>query len=228
MMLKVIDGHKAEHEAKKPPVSWYLDRYAGMAMRKMVAVDNGDTEQLPSAVLCAVRHFNYARLCGTSTGTLFHLAMYIEDFFGMLTPNQLLQTFPPAKTYDGAKWGNVDYYSTMVKFEDLLMDVPIRESGEDINELLWGYDNHDLMIFNVNLMCVVSELHKLKTGRDMLDDFMENQGKPPLNKYHLQTDSNGKQYMVDEQGRSFKIRKAKPRYLKVIEGKRGINHDHND
>lgn len=105
----------------------------------------------------------------------------------------------------------------MAKFDGLPMDVPLRENDVDLDELLWGYDNRDLMIFNTNRMCLVADLHKASTGRDILDDFMESQGKPPLNKYHLQTDSNGKQYIVDEHGRTHKIRKAKPRYLRVVE-----------
>lgn len=216
-MFKVIQGHKPEHEAKKKSPAWYLDRYTDMVLRKMAAVDRGESEQLPSAVLCAVRHFNYAKQCNTDVVTLFRLAMSVEKFMAMLTPNQLLQTFPPRKTYDGARWESIDYYSTMAKFDDLPMDVPLRENDVDLDELLWGYDNRDLMIFNANRMCLVADLHKASTGRDMLDDFMESQGKPPLNKYHLQTDKMGKRYMVDERGRTHKVRKKKPRYLRVIE-----------
>jgi hypothetical protein len=101
----------------------------------------------------------------------------------------------------------------MEKFKGIPMNKPI---GENLQELLSGYSNDIILGFNVEIMLLVSKLHRKQTGRDIFDDFMESQGKPPLKKYYLQTDSKGRQYMVDDDGNKYNVKKPKPRYLKVV------------
>jgi hypothetical protein len=87
-----------------------------------------------------------------------------------------------------------------------------KSTGESLQELLSGYSNDIILDFNVEIMLLVSKLHREQTGRDIFDDFVESQ----LKKYYLQADSKCRQYVVDDDGNKYTVKKPKPRYLKVV------------
>lgn len=216
-MLKVIDGNKDKY--KKPAKDWYRKKYGDMASKYFEACADGkDRYSLAAFCFCYVRHFNIAAQTeGALAIDIFHGASAGKNLLSLLTPREFLRTFPPKKSYDGSKWGSIDYFSTMEKFKDLPMDKPFSASGVDMLEFIYGYDNEDVLEFNVNCMLAVSRLHKAETGKDLFDSFLESQGKPPLKKYYMHTDENGHQYMVDEDGNAQRVHKRKPRYLRVVE-----------
>lgn len=216
-MLKVIDGNKDEHQ--KPPQEWYLFKYSAMTDKHYAAYDeHKDRYSLAAYCLCYVRFFNLAaQVEGALAKDVFQGASAGKDVMSLLTPREFLRTFPPKKSYDGNKWGCIDYFSTMEKFKDLPMDEPINTSGVDMLEIISGYSNDDILNFNVNCMLAVSRLHEAETGKDLFDSFLESQGKPPLKKYYMHTDENGHQYVVDEDGNAQRVHKRKPRYLRVVE-----------
>lgn len=217
-MFKVIDGNKDKY--KKPAKDWYLKKYSDMANKHFEACADGeDRYSLAAFCFCYVRHFNIASQTeGALAIDIFHGASAGKNLLSLLTPREFLRTFPPKKSYDGSKWGSIDYFSTMEKFKDLPMDEPINTSGVDMLEFICGYSNDDVLAFNANCMLAVSRLHEAETGKDLFDSFLESQGKPPLKKYYMHTDSDGKQYIIDEDGGSVRVKKPKPRYLNVVKG----------
>lgn len=215
-MFKVIDGKKDEHQ--KPTKEWYIHKYAEMADKHYATYrEHRDRYSLAAYCLCYVRFFNLAAQAdGALAKDVFHGASAGKDVMSLLTPREFLRTFPPKKSYDGNTWGCIDYFSTMEKFKDLPMDEPINTSGVDMLEFICGYSNDDVLEFNANCMLAVSRLHEAETGKDLFDSFLESQGKPPLKKYYMHTDEKGRQYMVDEDGKSQRVHKPKPRYIHVV------------
>ena len=216
-MFKVIDGKKDEHQ--KPAKEWYRSKYAELVDKHFtVYSDSKDRYSLAAYCLCYVRYFNYvAQEEEILAFDIFQGASSGKDVMSLLTPREFIRTFPPRKTFDGDKWGCIDYFSTMKKFKNLPMDEPMHCNGVDMLKLMYGYDNDDITDFTVNCMLAVSKLHKAETGKDLFDSFLESQGKPPLKKYYMHTDEKGRQYVVDEDGKSFPVKKPKPRYLQVVE-----------
>lgn len=217
-MFKVIDGNKDEHQ--KPTKEWYLRKYYEMANKHYDAfMENRDRYSLAAYCLCYVRLFNIAAQAdGALAKDVFQGASAGKNVMSLLTPKEFLRTFPPKKSYDGNKWGCIDYFSTMEKVKDMPMDAPINTSGVDTLEFICGYSNDDVLEFNVNCMLAVSRLQEAETGNDLFDSFLESQGKSPLKKYYMHTDSDGKQYIINEDGESVRVKKPKPRYLKVVKG----------
>jgi hypothetical protein len=204
-VFKIIDGTRKEQK----PASWYMERYADNITSHLKK--EHDRFSLCGIAYCMVRCFLLSET--DDCHAKFQVACRIRDVMAYMTPSEILRTFPPKKTYDGKKYGCIDYFSTMEKFKGIPINKPI---GESLQELLSGYSNDIILDFNVEIMLLVSKLHREQTGRDIFDDFMESQGKPPLKKYYLQTDSKGRQYMVDDDGNKYAVKKPKPRYLKVV------------
>lgn len=211
-MFKVIDGRKKERKSAE----WYGEKYLQQVAKHLECYqETGDRCSFCGAVYCMIRQFNLME--HQDTHIAFQLSELLQEGIGEMTPTEFIRTFPPNKTYDGAKWGCIDYFSTMGKFKGLPMDKPMCKSVEEILDILMGYDNHHILEYSVKVMMLVSRLHKEQTGRDMLDDFVESMGKPPLRKYYLHTDDQGKQYMIDDEGNSHAVKKARPRYLRVVD-----------
>ena len=217
-MLKVLEGNKIANEQKKKTPIWWGRKYLDMALRHIIAYqETEDRYSLMAYCLCSVRALNYQmKAGGYLVEDAFRSASTIKDVLSLLTPIEFLRTFPPAKTYSGERYECVDYFSSVKKFEGMLMNEPIEGNCTDILEILSGYDNVDIMDLNVNATMLVSRLMKLITGKDLFDSFLESQGKPPLKKYYMHTDENGHQYVVDEDGNAQRVHKRKPRYLQVV------------
>jgi hypothetical protein len=67
----------------------------------------------------------------------------------------------------------------------------------------------------VGMMGTVDNLRRADGKEDMLTSFFKEQGLEPPQKMTMHN-SNGKHYMMDENGKTFKVRKPKPRYLRVV------------
>jgi len=146
----------------------------------------------------------------------FEFADTIMSMMADLTPKEFMNLFPVTKEYNGHKWGIKDYFSTMEYIRELNPDEPI---GEEIDDFLWDYMNHEINVFLVNLLCFASDLRRFDTGKGILEEFCEQNGIPT---YTLHKDSAGKEYLIDNQtGKITRVRKARPRYLKVVKGVTG-------
>ena len=63
---------------------------------------------------------------------------------GKLTPRQLMQMFPVAKTYDGDRFGEKDYYYTLAALEKHGLDRRIGRTSKAIHHVLWDFVNHSV------------------------------------------------------------------------------------
>lgn len=128
---------------------------------------------------------------------------------GALTPKELLNIFPLEKYYKGARYEAKDYFYSMNHIKQYGINTPIK----DAMSFLWEYMNNDTRLFTVNILSDIDLIRKA-TGEDtIMGEFMEAQGIKPLRKY---TAPNGKEYFIDHAGRTMRIKKKYPRYLKLV------------
>ena len=141
----------------------------------------------------------------------FNLANTIINFMALLTPVELINIFPIDKEYDGNKCETKDYFYSMDYLKGIGLDKPI---GEEIMNLLWEYCNNDIRMFNVNVMSFMSNIRRLQGEPGIMEEWAAGNG---IRTNTMFTDSSGKQYLHDgETGKTMKVKKPKPRYLKVI------------
>lgn len=107
----------------------------------------------------------------------------IKMVMATLTPGEFMNLFPIEKTYDGHKYEWKDYFYTMDYMKTLDPDKPI---GEEILNLLWEYQNKDLIFFNIRMMGYLDDMRRLRDQTNVLEEFfnehIEEQHQDPLNK----------------------------------------------
>jgi len=210
-MLSVLQESKKPQKPQVDFHSLYLNAF--IKFGKAVQGKSLDNHGIRNAVYYGVKLVGHMDKMGSETE--FEFIECIRGLISTLTPNELMQIFPIKKDYDGERWGVKDYFYSMNVLRKHGLDTPI---GEAINHILWDYMNHDIMSFESKYLSTVSKLHKAETGRDVfLDAFEEISGKR-LTTYTQFTDTTtGNEYMRNnDTGEIMRIRKPKPRYLKVI------------
>jgi hypothetical protein len=129
--------------------------------------------------------------------TEFLIVEAICSMVGVMTPGEFISMFPVAKEFDGEKYERKDYFYTMNYIREFGMNSII---GENASEFLMEYWNWDITEFMVYWMEVVSQMHILQGGKDILLEFMEEQGVTPTYMYR------DGEYMVDaDTGERFKL-----------------------
>ena len=151
----------------------------------------------------------------------FNVYSSLLNIMGAMTPREIIETFPITKDFRGHKYEMKDYFTVMEGINaNYPMDKPIVPDSEDTHEtmfkFLMEYSNVHTDRLAIAIMMNISDLHRMNTGNDILDDFMVSQGKKPLKKHYLCEGADGKQFMVDEDGKSFPVKQSKPRYLKGV------------
>lgn len=96
----------------------------------------------------------------------------VMDAMGRLTPQELLQMYPVIKQYDGAKWGEKDYFYTIESVSQLPEGKPIGDA-QDVACLLWDYQNWDLEFLLLEWVHVLSDLHIYCNDSGPNDQFHE-------------------------------------------------------
>ena len=173
------------------------------------------SQDVNRAIFYGVKLFGFRDTEKGDADNTFALMGYIKELISRLTPRELMQLFPVRKIYDGSRCQSKDYFSTMEALGQHGLDNPLSEA---VSEILWDYVNHDIDDFQLNLYSIVGKLHKQQTGRDMLSDFLENQGQ------HLTTyteminpDTREKFMRNNDTGELVPIKKRIPRYLKLMQ-----------
>lgn len=142
-----------------------------------ISIDNVPQDLLKKAAFSFVRFINsfyYSHENKVSAEVTEKLNDWIQiaiEYLGALTVGNLVQTFPIAKEYDGAKYGSKDYFTTIDALKAYDWNKPIG-SGKVFN-FLWDYENIDLREFAVHYMSVISEMYRKKTGRDAVVEFLD-------------------------------------------------------
>lgn len=141
-----------------------------------------------------------------------HLGHFAEEFLGRLTVQEFINIFPIEKRYDGGEEFR-DYFSTMdTMIDEFGLDEKIPTKDDKYFNFLWEYYNPTITRFMVNLMKVNRRLDMAVNGRDSFADMLEEEG---LEIYHMET-INGKKYLVDEEGNRTIVRRAVPRYMRLV------------
>lgn len=106
----------------------------------------------------------------------FQLIDSIFGVLGCLTLRNFVNTFPIDKSYDGTKWEEKDYFSTMEVLSEMDGDTPI---GRDkLSELLWDYDNEDLRHAYIEFTTAMSAMYKAQTGKGIAETWLDDLGIP--------------------------------------------------
>lgn len=135
----------------------------------------------------------------------------LRTMMSILTPKEFMSLFPIAKEYDGHKYGMKDYFYTMDYIKSLKLNEPI---GTEILEFLWAYHNWEIARFTVNSLGCLSDLRKTEGQPSLMEEWA---AKNNVKTYTLHTDSQGKKFLLDnETGRTAKVSRPRPKYLKVI------------
>ncbi len=141
----------------------------------------------------------------------YKLVLGICDFIGLLTPNEFMNMFPIAKEFNGHKYECKDYFGTWDYLNTLERDKPIKDQNIDNGSIvgfLWEYHNWEVRRFTVKL---TTALERIQAAQG-LPTMFETLGIET----HAVYENNGKQFMVNANGRTQRLRKKMPRFLKLV------------
>lgn len=106
----------------------------------------------------------------------FQLIDSIFAICGCMTLRNFVTTFPIDKTYDGEKWQEKDYFSTMEVISKMDWDAPI--GRDELSELLWDYMNTDLRHAYLEFTTAMSAIYQVQTGKGIAETWLDNLGVP--------------------------------------------------
>jgi len=213
-MLKLIEGTKKE----RPPVDYETIYLNGMIRAiKAKQLEPDDKAATKRLIFYTVKYLSVVDIKGLDRERLESLLIFNEMVLNTiceLTPAELITIFPATKSYDGAKHECKDYFSTMEALQAHGLNKPIRDK-ETASSLLWDYMNPTVMMYQVHCMGALSELHSMETGKGLMEQFFEDQG-VKVGTFRKYENDDGQSFMVDEDGRSFPVKKPVPRHLKLV------------
>ena len=220
--MKLIRGNKevndSRRSAKDEMVRDAFLKIASKSLRKAFD-DKGkivDRSELKKSMYGFVRTLNMVN--SGDAEDKFRIYQPILSIMGKMTPREFIETFPITKDFRGHKYEMKDYFTVMECINaNYPMDKPIVPDSEDTHEtmfkFLMEYSNVHTDRLAIAIMMNISDLHRMNTGNDILDDFMVSQGKEPLKKHYLIRKPNGKEFLVDEDGNEEPVRRKRPRWL---------------
>lgn len=135
----------------------------------------------------------------------------VQDLMSCLKPGEFIQLFPITKDFKGHRWEMKDYFYTRDYVKKLQQDKPI---GEKVSDFLWEYTNREIRTFNVYLMKCMDDLRRLEGKSSLAAEWAETNN---INTYSKYTDQKGREFLLDKKScKSLRLKKKKPRYLRVI------------
>jgi len=117
--------------------------------------------------------------------------------------------------YGGHKYECKDYCYTMEYMDTLERDKQIKEQNIDNGSVigfLWEYHNWEIRRFAVTLITSLSRLQRLQGQLTVTDKLFDMLSIEPLTIY----ESNGKQFLLNTNGKTVAVYKPLPRYLKQL------------
>lgn len=213
-MLRLIEGKKNERINYK---EIYVRLFCKSLNEYHGTEDNNNLKQISYYGIKAVNEilkdeiYDYKEL-----SEMFEVIEAIKIAISLLTPNELITVFPIEKRYDGEKYQIKDYYFTLEKLQQIGMNNIIRGR---IDELLWDYQNKDIMDFQLNSINIISHLYKYETGESLAEKWAKENNIQTYQSYD--NDLINKKYIYDTRsGRRIKLKQKKPRHLKILKGGR--------
>jgi hypothetical protein len=222
-MLKLING-------TKKPKNTFTDEQ--MTTRHMRMFQDGLNEfygtgsrwGITKAVYNGVRLVNlHYRILSNHDGVpldlwkgAFETYKNLEALMSLMTPEEIIRTFPITKTYDGKRWECADYFSTLSLFDGLNKNLSLMVQFKEPFDVLYGYQNPHICRLLTGMMCTVDKLRRAEGKDDLLTSFCKEQGIEPPETIRVCKDAKGKSYAIDNNGKSMPLHKAKPKWLKVV------------
>ncbi|MEK5414470.1 hypothetical protein [Paenibacillus sp. FSL L8-0708] len=186
---------------------------------KQASVDKEAHMVVDRAVFYGVRMANEMMKDGRKytdvEGLESHFQFYevVMSLMTLLTPRRITVIFPIIKSYDGERAGWKDFFSTIKMIENHGWD----ELIGDPFDLIWDYENWELRFFLTHFISIMSDMRRVQGHPSIAEEWAAENGIPM---YRQHTASNGKEYMVDSNGRSFPLQKPRPKHLKIVTGRR--------
>jgi hypothetical protein len=211
-MLKVIEG--IGPKAKLDFCSIYLNAYN----RKLsdLRTDHENRTTIKQLVFYGVRHMNllnYEFEDIESIETRLTALEVLFEFIGDLTPTELITIFPVDKVYDGDKFQCKDYFFTMDELRKIGMNKRI--GPDNVLDLIWDYQNHELRELLVKYMGIMSDIRKVSTGIGIMEEWADDNNIEIL---HVHKDPvTQKEYVQNSRtGKITPVKRRKPCHLKVV------------
>lgn len=176
--LKLIKGTLEETQAKQKS----KDEKIKQAYKRILTEQKSSFSQLLKVAIKYVNKYTLqdieeapnfeAKLNQIETSISFVMAL--DNLISSVNLKTFKGLFPIDKYY--SKDGMIkDYYSTL----EVIDDLGIQEDefiGENVDELLNGYANNEIIRYQVVKMMLVTKYHRMTTGGDLLMNFFEDQG----------------------------------------------------
>lgn len=176
---------------------------------------HADNSALDRCILYGVRMLNTSKEAKDTEDLMvrFQLSEFIIGLLALITPRRLSGIFQIKKKYDGNRWETKDYFSTVEMIEEHGWDELIKNPLD----FLWDYDSPETRKFLVNYMSLVSDIRRAQGHPGLLEEWADQSGIPL---YTMHTDTDGRQFLIDQNGRSVPIKPQRPKHLKLVRQRR--------
>ena len=179
-------------------------------------------ENLPDknkAIFYGVKYIGTTTINGeTNYHDLLKLFTEISDINTMIKSvsiKEIMELFPIDKEFDGEKTCSRDYFSTIEYLSTINVNDII---GNNFDEFMANYWNHDIVSFLIKEFLVLDSILKVQNRTGLMDralDFLDPDGKISTYKYYpdkgyMQCRETGKTFSVKEDKR------VKNRFLKIV------------
>ena len=219
-MLKLINGTK---KAPRFTQEQLAEKHYNMAMDALKAykANHDDRWALRKAAYnlvryCVYRYHTLHSRSKTVCEAMFGMQELAKNMLSQLTVREFVQDFPIIKDYDGKRYQCADFFSSWEHLSVFDLDTPFHAQTGDIVDLLWGYQNKWVLLYLTSVFSMVSKLREFDGKSDLFTGFCEDNGIEPPDTIRVYEGANGKKYAVNSNGKSMPLRKAKPRYLRVL------------
>lgn len=136
---------------------------------------------------------------------------FIKAVISTLTPDEFENIFPIEKTYDGDRYQMKDYFFTRKSLDEMGRE---KEIGNDVENLLWDYQNRKVTTFNVSNLSTLSDIRRNQGHKGIMEEFLEEKG---VTTYTMYKDEKGKDFLQNnDTGETSEVKKPKPRYLNLV------------
>lgn len=176
-LAKHAEGHESASDDEKVLIAWH--------MMNLVVLSRGD-------------------------GDISELCLYADAVVNNMLQGVAIETFetyfPIRKTYDGDRWGTIDYLYTKEWLSGL-------KTIQEVGAFLMEYDNKLVRKFMVTVTTAMSQKAKERYGADPIEEFMKASGVPI---YKL-SEQHGKKVLTNtETGEQQVMEKPKPKHLQIV------------
>lgn len=208
-MYKVIQGGTASL-----PVVDYKGIYF-KALGRVIEQDLNNKDIVKRLVFYGIKYINKEQPCYHSEEELFsiiNLIHYINMGIGKLMPIEIMTIFPIKKIYGGKKTNTKDYFYAMDFLQHIGMNEPIG-NDKKVMEFLWEYENKNTKFYLASIFTLLDEVKEYQGKISLLKEVMQEHGETTYTYF----DEENKTYrMNDKTGDIERIRKPRPRHLKLL------------